>query len=96
MFDIRMDTATVTIRAHEESIGSLSLSSTVPGLLLTGSEDESVKIWDVKSSNIELIHTKQLKIGGINTIKTSPEYGFVFGIGGAKDSAPIVWVFDLK
>ncbi len=94
MFDIRMDAAVVTLKAHEESIGSLSMSSTVPGLLLTGSEDESVKIWDVTSSGIELVHSKQLKIGGINTIKTSPESGFVFGIGGAKDSAPIVWVFN--
>ena len=62
MIDIRMDAPVVTLKAHEESIGSFSMSSTVPGLLLTGSEDESVKIWDVSSSSIELVHTKQFKI----------------------------------
>lgn len=58
-----MDEPVVTLKnAHDESIGTLSMSSSVPGLLLTGSEDESVKVWDVTNSSINLVYTKPFKI----------------------------------
>lgn len=88
-----MSESVASIKAHGDSINSIALSSDVPGLLLTGSEDEHVKIWDIQNNtSFEHIHEKIFKIGGINTMRASPDSGFVFGIGGGNESAPKVWV----
>ena len=62
MIDIRMDTPVVVFKAHEDSINSISMSSKVPGLLLTGADDEIVKVWDVKSDAIEFVYEKKFHL----------------------------------
>jgi hypothetical protein len=34
--------------------------------------------------------------GEINTISAAPDTGFAFGIGGAKNNEPIVWVCSFQ
>jgi hypothetical protein len=62
MVDIRQDKAFISMQAHEESVSVLALSSRVPGLLVTGSSDEIVKIWDIKESELDLVFQKNLDI----------------------------------
>ncbi len=60
--DIRQDKPLNVVKAHESATTGLSLSSKVPGLLVTASEEEYVKIWDVQGGNFDLVHSKKLKI----------------------------------
>ncbi len=39
----------------------LSLSSTVPGFLVTSSFDETVKIWDIENGNIAFIAEREFQ-----------------------------------
>jgi WD40 repeat protein len=64
MFDIRQDKEALTFtRAHGSTASGLALSCGVPGLLVTASEEETVKIWDIKDSSVfQLVHEKKLKL----------------------------------
>lgn len=101
LFDIRNNSkAMASVKAHANACCGLSFSSKVPNMLVTSSEDELVKIWDLNSSGattaeeetpFEAIFEKQLKIGPINCSKASPDSGFVFAFGGAESGEPIIW-----
>lgn len=62
MIDIRMSEPVVKLAAHEEAVNAIAMSSSVPGLFVTGSDDQSVKIWDVKTDAIDLVYEKTLKL----------------------------------
>ena len=47
------------------SLSGLTLSPTVPDLLLTASEDKTVKIWSVKDNQPKLIDTKDMGLVSI-------------------------------
>lgn len=66
LFDIRKDSeALSSTMAHEDTTSFISISQSVPGLVLTAGEDELVKIWDIKSNEpdtFHLVNYKKLKI----------------------------------
>ena len=54
MFDIRNDSkAMASVKAHESACCGVSFSAKVPNLLVTSSEDELVKIWDISCCSNE-------------------------------------------
>ncbi len=62
MIDIRNAEPLLTLEAHEGSVNAIAMSSSVPNLLCTGSEEEIVKIWDLTASSIDLVYEKKFKI----------------------------------
>ncbi len=76
MIDIRMSEPVVKVVAHEAAVNAIAMSSSVPGLFVTGSDDQSVKIWDVKTDTIDLVFEKTLKLvsGDFHDLTTDPSY----------------------
>ena len=62
MFDIRLDEPVTSLQVHQSSVSSMVFSSKVPNMLVTSSEDEHLKVWDVGNGSIEFVHQKKLKI----------------------------------
>ena len=72
IIDIRTEQPLGTIKAHEGSLCGISVSSKVPNMIVTASEDEVVKVWDMNASTassesedqslFELVFEKTLKI----------------------------------
>jgi WD40 repeat protein len=93
MCDIRQDKPLFSkqVESDDSAITSLCMSSSVPGLLVTASENECVKIWDIEQNQMELVHERKLKLGELNTARASPDAGFVFSFGGTQSSYPEVW-----
>ena len=61
--DIRNEAPLLSKNVSESAITGITLSSSVPGLLVTASENEYVRIWDIDNNNqMELIHEKKLKL----------------------------------
>lgn len=83
--DVRQAKPVYSLSAHNTSTSCLALCPTVPELLLTASEDKTVKIWNVKENQPKLVVTKDMGLGGIMCVLPCPDSPFVFAIGGEKN-----------
>lgn len=64
------------------SIIGLSLSRQCPGLMVTASNEGNLKVWDITSSQPELVAEKALAIGAIQCLSSCPENPFIYSLGG--------------
>lgn len=71
------------IEAHMRAVSSLGISPHVPGMLMTGSTDKSVKVWDV-SSEPKLVVAKDLKLGKIYSGVFNPDIPLTVACAGSK------------
>ena len=86
MVDARQDGKHLwTLSAHSEGINGISMSSQCPGLLLTGSSDKTVKVWDINNQPSCLME-KDLKVGMVHSVHNCPDAPFVFAVGGDNPS----------
>jgi len=83
MMDARNDGKSIwTLSAHSEGVNGLSLSSQCPGLLVTGSSDKTMKVWDISKSKPTCISETEAKIGMVHALDGCPDAPFVFAFGG--------------
>ncbi|XP_077293530.1 PWP1 homolog no child left behind [Arctopsyche grandis] len=80
--DCRQDEPVWNLEAHEGEVTGLSLSHKCPGLMVTSSNEGNLKVWDVSTSQPELIAEKALAIGAAQCLSSCPENPFVFAAGG--------------
>lgn len=76
-----------TVPAHEDSLEALAISAHVPGLLVTGSRDKTIKIWDCAAEGTApvLVHTlTTLKAGAVFALSFFPDSPFVIATGGQR------------
>lgn len=61
-------------------------------LLITGSMDETVKVWDLKDGTPSFVSQKNMAIGQVYVLGSCPDVPYVFcGGGSKKDSHLYVW-----
>lgn len=60
----------------------MSLSSQCPGLLVTGSSDKTMKVWDVSGASPTCLEERDAKIGMVHCLEGCPDAPFVFAFGG--------------
>ncbi|XP_063970870.1 periodic tryptophan protein 1 homolog [Lytechinus pictus] len=85
-YDIRTDKPLFTLHAHEKATTGISLSYTVPDLLVTCSADNSYKVWDTQDNKPALVVSKDPKMGIINNALFCPDSPFLVAMGGERDS----------
>lgn len=84
-------------RAHMGAATSFSVSSEIPGMLVSGGVDKLVKVWDLSTISsgkaAELVYQKPSRAGALFTLSLCPISGedsnaspFVIAFGGAKGS----------
>lgn len=84
------------VQAHEKEVTGLAISNQCPGLLVTASTDELVKVWDcLEEAAPTLVTEINLGIGQVHCLELCPESPFVITAGGDKKSNNFT-VFDLR
>lgn len=98
IFDRRFPkAASASFRAHNAAVSTVSISSDVPGLMVTGSVDKCLKVWDTRpcaasaSALPELVYERPSKAGAIFGSALGPVQGgpsasspFLLAYAGAK------------
>ncbi|KIY03877.1 uncharacterized protein Z520_00568 [Fonsecaea multimorphosa CBS 102226] len=75
-----------TLQAHDGPVSAFDISPSVPGLLVTGSEDKRVKIWNVENNKPAMVISRNLEVGRIFSAQFAPdpEVAFRLSVAGSK------------
>ncbi|EXJ76743.1 uncharacterized protein A1O5_01251 [Cladophialophora psammophila CBS 110553] len=75
-----------TLQAHDGAVSAFDISPSVPGLLATGSEDKSVKIWNIENKKPAMVVSRNLEVGRIFSAQFAPdpEVAFRLSVAGSK------------
>ena len=96
MIDARQDSKPLwALSAHSEGINGMALSTQCPDCLVTGSSDQTMKVWDISDNKPTCILEKDLKIGRVHSLDNCPDAPFVFAFGGDVPSNTIK-VMDIR
>lgn len=61
------------LQAHDSEITSFDVSTHVPGLMVTGSMDKTVKLWNVSTDKPSMILSRDLDVGKVFTVGFGPD-----------------------
>ncbi|KAF8242353.1 WD domain-containing protein [Wilcoxina mikolae CBS 423.85] len=84
-----------TLQAHDKAVSSFDINPIIPGFLVTGSVDKTVKLWNTQASSggPSMVVSRDMDVGKIFSASFAPdaEVGFRLAVAGSKG---IVTVWD--
>lgn len=79
------------LQAHDESVSSFDINSVIPGFMVTGSTDKTVKLWNIQPTGPTMVVSRNLDVGKVFSTIFAPdaEVAFRLAIGGSKGTVSI-------
>lgn len=80
-----------TLQAHDGAVSAFDVNSTVPGFLVTGSDDKTVKLWNVSNNKPSMVVSRNLEVGRIFTTQFAPdpEVAFRLSVAGSRGQVQV-------
>jgi len=83
----------IQFQAHSKQTTSLAYSFKNPGILVTSSNDGSLKTWDVSKGEAKMLFEKKCEIGEIFTTAISKDVENTLAAGGSKGEL-LIWEIE--
>lgn len=80
-----------TLQAHDSSVSSFDVNAHIPGFLVTGSTDKTVKLWNVADNKPNMVVSRKMEVGKIFSATFAPdqEVSFRLAVAGSKGNVQI-------
>ncbi|KAH9813874.1 WD40-repeat-containing domain protein [Melampsora americana] len=82
-----------TLSAHDSSVSALDMSSTIPGLMVTGGVDKMVKVWNVDQKDgkpsLSMVTSRDLGVGKVFSVSFCPDEPATIAVAGSKASVQL-------
>ncbi|KAI9505919.1 rRNA-processing protein [Coemansia spiralis] len=94
-FDVRNvsngkgDAPIYTLVAHDEAVSAMDQHPTIRGMIVTGSADETVKVWDVRENKPSMVISRNLDVGSVFAAKFCPDEPMLMAVGGSSGESRI-------
>eukprot|EP00049_Salpingoeca_infusionum_P013030 m.242834 g.242834 ORF g.242834 m.242834 type:complete len:639 (+) comp15337_c1_seq15:121-2037(+) len=82
------------LKAHDSATTAMSCSPSINGLLVSGSTDHIIKIWDIQGASPRMVSSQDPSLGPVYTIRFCPDFGAVIACGGHVGGLKIVNLFE--
>ena len=79
-----------TLAAHSTAVSAMDINPFIPGMMVTGADDKSIKLWDIQSGKPTLICSRDFGVGKVFTASFCLDSPYHVAIGGSKGDL-IVW-----
>ncbi|KAJ3445830.1 wd40 repeat family [Anaeramoeba flamelloides] len=89
IFDDRTCKPEISIRAHEKEVNSVAFHKKFTNFLITGSSDNTIRLWDIRSSRKHL-HSFEAHDKPVYSVQWNPHNNNIFGSSG-DDSRFHIW-----
>lgn len=75
-----------TLQAHDSAVSAFDINATVPGFLVTGSDDKKVKLWNIQDNKPSMVVARNLDVGRVFSAQFAPdpEVAFRLSVAGSK------------
>lgn len=81
-----------TLQAHDAAVSAFDVNPIVPDLLVTGSDDKQVKLWNVQDNTPGLIVSRNLEVGRVFSSRFAPDETVCFRLAVAGSTGSMqVW-----
>lgn len=81
-----------TLQAHDEAVSSFDINPVIPGFMVTGSTDRTVKLWNIQESGPSMVVSRNLDVGKVFAATFAPDAEVAFRIAVAGSSGSMhVW-----
>ena len=79
------------LQAHDESVSAFDVNPIIPGFLVTGSTDKTVKLWNVQSSGPSMVVSRNVDVGKVFSARfgPDPEVAFRLVVAGSKGTMQV-------
>ncbi|KAJ2786475.1 rRNA-processing protein [Coemansia interrupta] len=72
-----------TLVAHAEAVSAMDQHPHVRGLLVTGSADETVKVWDLRDGRPSMVVSRNPDVGGVFAARFCPDEPMLLAVAGS-------------
>ncbi|KAK4224553.1 WD40-repeat-containing domain protein [Podospora fimiseda] len=80
------------LQAHDESVSSFDLNPVIPGFMVTGSTDKTVKVWDISATGPSLVVSRDFDVGKVFSTQFAPDKAVAFRVAVAGSKGTMhVW-----
>ncbi|KAJ2959691.1 hypothetical protein NQZ79_g4861 [Umbelopsis isabellina] len=82
--------ALYTLHAHDDAVSSFDVNPLVPGCIVTGSTDKSIKIWDTSDNKPRMVTSRNLSVGKIFSAQFCTDSPFQLAVAGSNGKLQVL------